>query len=92
MSKKTYVGIVVSDKMQKTRIVRITRMSKHAKYGRIAKVCTKFKFHDEKEISHVGDEVKIVETRPLSKDKRYNLVEITKKLALPNIEIKDDAK
>ncbi len=87
--RKQYTGIVISDKMQKTRIVRTMRMSKHPKYGRIIKKFNKFKVHDEKDIAKLGDTVRIEETRPISKDKRYRLVEIIKKTQTPHIELKD---
>lgn len=87
--RKQYTGIVISDKMQKTRIVRTMRMSKHPKYGRIIKKFNKFKVHDEKDIAKLGDTVRIEETRPISKDKRYRLVEIIKKTQAPHIELKD---
>ncbi|MFH1640574.1 MAG: 30S ribosomal protein S17, partial [Candidatus Omnitrophota bacterium] len=77
--RKEFIGEVVSDKMQKTIIVRVTGMSKHPKYGRIIKRYNKYKAHDEKNIAKIGDTVLIQETRPLSKDKRFRLVEITKK-------------
>lgn len=77
--RKERIGVVVSDKMQKTIVVRVTRLTKHPRYGKIVKKSTKFKVHDEKGIAKVGDVVKIRETRPLSKDKRFYLVEILKK-------------
>ncbi len=83
-------GIVISDKMQKTIIVRVTHMSKHPKYGRIVKKYSKFKVHDEKNSAKIGDTVRIEETRPLSKDKRFRLVEIVKKAALPHVVIKEE--
>lgn len=77
--RKEFVGQVISDKMQKTVIVRITRLSKHPKYGRILKKYTKFKAHDEKNISKVGDTVRIEETSPISKSKHFRVVEILQK-------------
>jgi small subunit ribosomal protein S17 len=77
--KKEFVGEVISDKMQKTIIVSVTGMSKHPKYGRIIKRCNKYKAHDEKNTAKIGDLVRIQETRPLSKDKHFRLVEVTKK-------------
>lgn len=76
--------------MQKTIIVRITRMAKHPKYGRIMKMVNKFKVHDEKNSAKVQDTVLIEETRPLSKDKRFRLVEVVKKAQMPHIEIKEE--
>ncbi|MDI6606337.1 MAG: 30S ribosomal protein S17 [Candidatus Omnitrophota bacterium] len=77
--RKEYEGIVVSDKMHKTIIVSVTRMSKHPKYAKIMKRHNKFKAHDEKNIAKTGDKVRIIETRPLSKDKRYRLKGLVKK-------------
>ena len=79
--RKTRVGEVVSDKMDKTAIVAVTRLVRHPLYGRFVKKTNKFKFHDEENKCQVGDVVKIAETRPLSKDKRWRLVEIMKKAA-----------
>jgi small subunit ribosomal protein S17 len=87
---KEYIGTVTSDKMQKTVIVRVSHLSKHSKYNRIIRSFNKFKAHDEKGIAKIGDEVRIRETRPLSKDKRYRVVEIVKKAAIPEIEIKQE--
>lgn len=64
-------GIVVSDKMQKTVVVSITRLKKHPKYKKYYKVTNRFKAHDEKGEYHIGDKVVIQETRPLSKEKRW---------------------
>jgi len=77
--RKTRVGEVVSDKMDKTVVVAVTRLVRHALYGRFVRKTSKFKVHDEKNECRVGDVVKIMETRPLSKDKRWRLVEVTKK-------------
>lgn len=77
--RRQYTGVVISDKMQKTRIVKITRLSKHPKYKKIIKQTSKFKAHDEKNISKSGDKVRVEETRPLSKDKRYRILEIIEK-------------
>ncbi len=87
--RKQYTGIVISDKMNKTRVVKTMRMSKHPKYGRVIKQFNKFKVHDEKDIAKSGDTVRIEETRPISKDKRYRLVEIIKKAPASNIELKE---
>ena len=74
------VGTVVKDKMKKTVIVRIDGVSHHALYGRVLRRKVKVKVHDEKNLSKSGDIVKIIQVRPLSKDKRWNLLEvITKK-------------
>lgn len=76
--RKVRTGTVVSDKMQKTIIVRVVRLAKHPRYNRIIKRYNKFKVHDEENKAKVGNLVKIIETRPLSKDKRWRLVEILK--------------
>src|SRR3989344_8977716 len=75
-ARKEKVGIVLSNKMQKTIVVQIGRKSLHARYGKVIEQFTKFKVHDEKNEAKVGDRVRIVETRPLSKDKRWRLIEI----------------
>ena len=71
-------GTVVSDKMNKTRVVRVERFVKHQQYGRIMRKAAKFKAHDEQNISKLGDKVKIMETRPISKDKRWMIIEVVK--------------
>jgi small subunit ribosomal protein S17 len=71
MAKKTLQGIVVSDKMEKTVVVKVERVKEHPKYKRRYKVHTKFKAHDEKREYHIGDKVVIEETKPLSKDKNW---------------------
>jgi small subunit ribosomal protein S17 len=90
--RREYIGTVISDKMQKTVIVRIMQMSKHPKYSRVAKSYNKFKAHDEKGIAKQGDTVRIEETRPLSKDKRYRVVEVVKKAQAAGVEIKEEIK
>ncbi len=67
-------GTVVSDRMQKTRVVSITRMKRHAKYLKYYKVTRRFKAHDEENAYHVGDVVIMEETRPLSKEKRWRII------------------
>ena len=76
--KKNRTGIVISDKMQKTIIVKVMRLAKHPRYNRIIKKYNKFKAHDEGNKAKIGNLVRIEETRPLSKDKRWRLVEILK--------------
>jgi small subunit ribosomal protein S17 len=73
---KTRVGRVVSDKMNKTRVVAVERSFRHARYARVVKRTTRFKAHDEQNEARTGDRVLIVETRPLSKDKRWRIKEI----------------
>ncbi len=77
--KRNLTGTVVSDKMQKTRVVAVTRLKKHYLYHKYYKTTAKFKVHDENNESHVGDRVLIEETRPLSKEKRWRLAEILEK-------------
>ncbi len=77
--RKTRIGKVVSNKMDKTITVAIEDHVKHPLYGKIVKKTVKFKAHDEKNECGEGDKVKIMETRPLSKDKRWRLVEIIEK-------------
>ncbi len=74
--RKERIGIVVSDKMNKTRVVEVRDTTQHKLYGKVVKLVRKFKIHDEENSSKVGDRVKISETRPLSKEKRWRLVEI----------------
>ena len=77
--RKTRVGKVVSDKMDKTIVVAIEDNVKHPLYGKIVKRTYKLKAHDENNECNIGDRVKVMETRPLSKDKRWRLVEIIEK-------------
>lgn len=77
--RKEFTGTVISDRMQKTVIVRIMRLSKHPKYLKIIRRYSKYKAHDEKGIAHLGDTVRITETRPLSKDKRFRVASVLKK-------------
>ena len=74
--RKTRVGKVVSNKMDKTIVVAIEDSVKHPKYGKVIKRTVKFKAHDENNVCNEGATVKIMETRPLSKDKRWRLVEV----------------
>jgi small subunit ribosomal protein S17 len=71
--RKVMTGTVVSDKMQKTIVVSIERLVKHATYGKYVRRRNKFKVHDEKNEAKVGDIVRFMETRPVSKDKRWRL-------------------
>jgi small subunit ribosomal protein S17 len=75
-SRKTRVGMVVSDKMQKTVVVSIERRVQHPVYGKMIRRTKKLKAHDEQNEAKTGDTVRIMETRPLSKDKRWRVVEI----------------
>lgn len=85
MPKKVAVGVVTSDKMTKTRRVEIARKVKHAKYGKIIRKRTVCYVHDENNDSGIGDTVEIVESRPLSKLKRWNLVRIVEKSRLVDV-------
>ena len=77
--RKTRIGVVVSDKMEKTITVEIRTRVKHPLYGKIMNRTKKFKAHDENNEAGIGDTVRIMETRPLSKDKCWRLVEIIEK-------------
>ena len=78
-NRKTRVGVVVSDKMDKTIVVAIRERVKHPLYGKIMNRTVKFKAHDEENQCGIGDTVRVMETRPLSKDKHWRLVEIIEK-------------
>ena len=78
-SRKTRVGMVVSDKMDKTIVVAIADRVAHPRYKKIVKRTYKLKAHDENNECRVGDRVRVMETRPLSKDKRWRVVEIVEK-------------
>jgi small subunit ribosomal protein S17 len=74
--RKTKVGRVVSDKMDKTVVVSVERLRRHPIYKRVVRLSSKFKAHDEENAAHVGDTVRIEESRPLSAEKRWKVVEI----------------
>ncbi len=78
--RKTRVGIVSSNKMDKTIVVKVERKIKHPLYGKFLKKTTSFHAHDEKNECNIGDTVKIMESRPLSKTKRWRLVEVVEKV------------
>lgn len=78
--RKTRVGIVVSDKMDKTISVAVEDFVRHSLYGKSVKRTKKFKAHDENNECNIGDKVRIMETRPLSKDKRWRLVNVIEKV------------
>src|ERR1035437_7935160 len=78
-ARKSRVGLVVSDKMQKTVVVAIERRLAHPVYGKMVTRTTRLKSHDEQNEAKTGDTVRIMETRPLSKDKRWRLVEIVER-------------
>jgi small subunit ribosomal protein S17 len=77
--RKERIGTVTSDKMDKSIVVAVERKKKHPKYGKFVKTTTKFVAHDEKNESNIGDTVKIMETRPLSKTKNWRMVEIVER-------------
>jgi len=77
--RKTRIGTVVSDKMDKTVVVAVETRVRHPLYGKFIKKTTKFKAHDESNECNIGDKVKIMETRPVSKEKRWRLVEVVEK-------------
>ena len=78
-NRKTRVGTVVSDKMDKTVVVAVESIYRHPKYKKVVRSTRKFKAHDEKNECEIGDVVKMMETRPLSKEKRWRIIEIMKK-------------
>ncbi len=78
-TRKERQGVVVSNKMERSIVVAVTRKVKHPIYGKFMKKTTKFMAHDEKNDCNIGDVVRIMETRPLSKRKRWRLVEIVER-------------
>jgi small subunit ribosomal protein S17 len=77
--RKERIGVIVSNKMDKSIVVQVTRKEKHPIYGKFVKKSTKFIAHDEKNECNIGDTVRIMETRPLSKNKCWRLVEIVER-------------
>jgi len=77
--RREFVGEVVSNKMQKTVVVMMKRFVRHHRYGKVLRRVTRLKAHDEKNECQIGDRVKLVETRPLSKDKHFRVVQIVEK-------------
>jgi small subunit ribosomal protein S17 len=75
-NRKRVIGVVASDKMTKTRVVAVTELYRHPQYGKYIKRTQKFHVHDEKNDSKQGDKVLIIETRPLSKTKRWRLMQV----------------
>jgi small subunit ribosomal protein S17 len=84
--RRTAIGVVTSDKMQKTRRVEVPRLYRHPKYGKTIRAKTICYVHDEKNDSHVGDTVEIIESRPRSKSKRWELVRIVEKSSAVQVE------
>jgi len=80
-NRKSRVGVVVSNKMTKTVVVKVERRVADRKYGKIVRQAAKFKAHDEHQACKIGDRVRIVETRPMSKDKRWRVAETLEKAA-----------
>ena len=78
--RKNRIGRVVSDKMDKTVVVAVERLVQHSLYSKSVRQTEKFKAHDENNESNIGDKVKIMETRPISKDKRWRVVEVVEKV------------
>ncbi|NQT90973.1 MAG: 30S ribosomal protein S17 [Candidatus Omnitrophica bacterium] len=76
--RKILTGLVKSDKMDKTLVVQVMRTTKHAKYKKIIKRYSSFKAHDEKNVAKIGDMVRMAECRPISKHKRWRLIEVLK--------------
>ena len=76
VARKVREGLVVSDKMNKTAIVAVVRLKRHPLYGRVQRVTKRFKAHDETNDVKVGDRVRIMETRPISKDKNWRILEV----------------
>ncbi|MFA7467512.1 MAG: 30S ribosomal protein S17 [Desulfotomaculaceae bacterium] len=77
--RKVRTGTVTSNKMEKTVVVSVDSTGRHPVYGRTIRVSKKYKAHDEENVCNIGDRVKIMETRPLSKDKRWRVVEVVRK-------------
>ncbi|MDD5120059.1 MAG: 30S ribosomal protein S17 [Candidatus Omnitrophica bacterium] len=88
--KKEFTGVVVSDKMQKTVVVKTMHLARHHKYSKTVKLHNKFKAHDEKGIAKTGDIVTIMETRPLSKDKRFIVKAVLKKSEEAHISLPEE--
>lgn len=84
--RKVRIGTVISDKMDKTVVVQVETLTRHPLYKKVIRRRTKFKAHDEENKCRIGDVVKIMETRPLSKDKRWRVVEILRKKETVEVE------
>ncbi len=80
-NRKSRIGVVISNKMTKTVVVRVERRVPDAKYGKIVMRASNFKAHDEEQVCKPGDKVRVVETRPISKDKRWRVAEVLQKAA-----------
>jgi len=87
---KDKMGVVVSDRMQKTVVVKVERMVQHPRYKRVIRKSKTYKVHDEQNTSHIGDTVRIRETRPLSSDKYHTLVEVIERAKVqPETKVKE---
>ena len=84
-NRKVRIGKVTSNKMDKTVVILVEKLRRHLRYKKVVKHISKFKAHDENNECNIGDTVKIVETRPLSKDKRWRVVEIVRKKEVAEI-------
>jgi small subunit ribosomal protein S17 len=80
-NRKSRIGVVVSNKMTKTVVVKVERRVANSKYGKIVRRAEKYKAHDETQQCQIGDKVRMVETRPMSKDKRWRVAEVLEKTA-----------
>ena len=80
--RKILVGRVTSDKMEKTIVVQVERLKRHSRYGKVMRFHKKYKAHDEQNSAKIGDLVKIIESRPVSKEKRWALVEVLEQNAV----------
>lgn len=87
--RKQQVGIVVSDNMQKTVVVKVERTTRHPFYGKILRRFKKFKAHDEKDECRIGDKVLIQETRPISREKRWNVVQLLERSEVKRLEVEE---
>jgi small subunit ribosomal protein S17 len=85
------VGIVISDRMHKTIVVKVERLIQHAKYKRTVRVSKKYKVHDEGNTAHVGDKVRIRETRPISAEKYHTLVEVMERAKVSAADVLKEA-
>jgi small subunit ribosomal protein S17 len=77
--RREFVGEVVSNRMQKTVVVVVKRLARHGRYGKVLRRVTRLKAHDEKNACQIGDRVRLIETRPISKDKHFRVVQIMEK-------------
>ncbi|MGA0163075.1 MAG: 30S ribosomal protein S17 [Bdellovibrionota bacterium] len=88
--RKIVSGTVLSNKMDKTIVVQVTSLKKHPKYGKFFRSYKKFKAHDETNSCDVGDRVEIIESRPISKEKKFRLYKVVQKVQRADLEVKDE--